>query len=79
MPVGLTEEFVAWRAAMWQGFLRRVELRGAVPDLREVITEVRGFLLQPLAAVRDSKPFDMIWPPGGPWRKRPVNKDKGRG
>lgn len=77
VPDGLTDDFAAGREIMWQGFLRRVELRGAVPNLGEIIHEVRNFLLPPLEAVRDNRPFNMTWPPGGPWQKRVVRKDGG--
>ena len=67
-PDGLSDAFIAERETMWQGFLRRVELLGSVPNLREIVGAVRSFLLPPLEAVRDSKPFDMLWPPSGPWQ-----------
>ncbi len=68
-PDGLTDEFAAGRKVMWQGFLRRMELRDTVPDLEEVVVHIRNFLILPLEAVRNNRLFDTIWPPGGPWEK----------
>jgi hypothetical protein len=67
-PDGLTDSFAEARKTMWQGFLRRVQLSGSVPDLHDVLVQLRDFLLPPLEAVRDARPFVMNWPPGGPWQ-----------
>lgn len=70
MPVGLTDEFAAAGETMWQGFLRRMGLLGSAPDFEEIVRMVRVFLLPPLEAIRDGTPFDLTWPPMGPWLRR---------
>ncbi len=67
-PIGLTEEFSGSpdKAIQWQAFLRRSSL-DAPTDLSGVIRMLREFLLLPLAAAANGKPFAMSWPPGGPW------------
>ena len=74
-PAGLTDDFAKSREAMWQGFLKRAEISEEVPDLQNVMRQVRAFLLLPLEAVREEKPFRLKWPPGGPWQPKARDKN----
>jgi predicted nucleotidyltransferase component of viral defense system len=76
LPEGLSDEFTIEHETMWKGFLRRIELHGSAPDLHNVVNKVRSFLLPPLEAVRDGKPFDLCWLPRGPWEKRHAERDE---
>jgi len=76
LPDGLSDAFIAERETMWQGFLRRTELTESVPPLRDIVEAVRRFLLPPIVAVRDKKPFDMIWQAGGSWQKMSEIRNK---
>ena len=77
-PLALTDEFAEDRdkAAQWRAFLQRTGLsikqgRGiqeAVPqELKELITDLREFLLPPLQAIAIGEEFHRLWPPRGPW------------
>jgi hypothetical protein len=67
-PLALTPTFTGdvSKQTQWQAFLKRSGLEAGL-DLATVVTGLRGFLLQPLDAVRGGNPFRYRWPPGGPW------------
>jgi hypothetical protein len=66
MPVGLTDDFVAARAAQWRTFLTRGRLAAAPDAFVAVIADLRSFLM-PLVAMSKE---EALWPPRGPWPLR---------
>lgn len=68
-PLALSDEFAedAAKQAEWHGFLRRNKLESDAITLREVIDELRTFLLSPTVALTAGTGFDQEWEPGGPW------------
>jgi len=69
-PTPLTDEFAgdADRAAQWRAFLTRSGLLANEGlGLREIIEELRRFLMGPVTAVAKEESFAMSWPAGGPW------------
>ena len=59
------------RQAMWARFCKRVEVQGYRPtSLAEAGNVVRTFLRPVWSSIVDEVPFEMEWPPGGPWRLR---------
>lgn len=72
IPLGLSQLFAEdpTRQAQWSGFLRRLRLPIEKGSLDSVLVTFRGFLIPPVDARLDKKPFCMTWPPGGPWRRK---------
>lgn len=70
-PVVLTAEFHDDRSkqVQWSAFLGRTGL--TAPDLQAIIARLRAFLLPPAASIARGDPFDLMWPPAGPWQSRP--------
>jgi len=69
-PTPLSDEFAGDtdRAAQWRAFLARSGLLANDGlGLREVIVELRRFLMGPVAAVAREETFKLSWPAGGPW------------
>lgn len=68
-PLALSDSFQheAARETQWRAFLRKGRLEPAPLSLVGVIPLLREFLLPPLAAARDAKPFKEEWRPKGPW------------
>jgi predicted nucleotidyltransferase component of viral defense system len=68
-PLALTFEFAddVGKQAEWQGFLKRNKFDPTGITLREVIEELRAFLLPPTAALAAGTGFDQHWAPRGPW------------
>jgi hypothetical protein len=63
IPVGLTDEFAAARAAQWRAFRTRERMAAAPDGFKTVITDLQGFLM-PLLVGSNA---DLVWPTGGPW------------
>ena len=56
---------------MWSRFRRQIEVQGYEPNsLAEAGSVVRAFLLPVWNSIVREEPFEMEWPPGGPWRRR---------
>jgi predicted nucleotidyltransferase component of viral defense system len=68
-PLALSDEFAedAAKQAEWQGFLRRSKLESAGITLREVIEELRAFLMPLVEALAADAGVGRRWMPGGPW------------
>lgn len=71
VPVALADSFLRspLTQTRWKTFVGKNLLQDAV-EFGTVIDALRSFLLPPLAAVRSARPFDEVWKPGGPWRKK---------
>ena len=63
IPVGLSDEFAAARAAQWQAFLTRERMAAAPDEFTTVVADLQGFLM-PLLVESNA---DLVWPTGGPW------------
>lgn len=69
-PIGLTEAFYSdpARATQWRAFLRRSRFPEERGDLKNLVEEVRRFVLPLSAAAAGKKAFKTKWDAGGPWR-----------
>ena len=57
------------RQAMWSRFRRQIEVQGYEPhSLAEAGAVVRAFLTPLWSSILREEPFEMEWPPGGPWQ-----------
>lgn len=57
------------RQVMWSRFRRRIEVQGYDPNsLAEAGAVVRAFLAPVWKSILREEPFEMDWPPAGPWR-----------
>jgi predicted nucleotidyltransferase component of viral defense system len=61
-PLGLSEEFTKAKETLWRAFLTRERLGAAPADFRQLVVDIRAFLLPLLAEATPGH-----WPPGGPW------------
>jgi len=70
IPVGLSPAFGAdnLKQTQWQAFVGRLRLNTKQRALSDVLEGLRSFLMPPLEALTHKRPFQMTWPPGGPWR-----------
>ncbi len=55
--------------ALWKAFVTRESIQKEYSDLAAVVRLLRSFLLQPASVALENVPFDLHWPPGGPWSK----------
>ena len=61
----------ASKVAQWRGFLRKIRLDEASPELVAVSEAIREFLSAPAAAIRDGRSFTQTWRAAGPWIELP--------
>lgn len=68
-PVAFTATFTedAQKKAQWTGFLTRSGVADTKLDLAAVVADIRGFLLEPLEAVRAGAAFRKTWSKGA-WK-----------
>jgi len=68
-PLALTPVFALDKPkqTQWRAFLRKGKLTGDPVELPEVIGVLAPFLMPPLRAVSEGRPFASQWLPGGPW------------
>ena len=71
-PVAFEAQFAGnpVKQTQWQAFLRRYRLDedATVPaTLSEAVAMIAAFLRPVLRALVSEQPFDLHWPPGGPW------------
>lgn len=76
-PLALTEEFGRddVKSVQWKAFVRKSGLDRNVPDLLEVLSLLREFLLPPLKAASGLKHAPLYWSPGGPWMSAKAKDD----
>ncbi|GIW43789.1 MAG: hypothetical protein KatS3mg077_1071 [Candidatus Binatia bacterium] len=72
LPVALTPRFAAipGKQTQWAAFLRKNGLWSVPRRLAEAIAQIAAFMEPVMAAARDGRPLDLVWPPGGPWEAR---------
>jgi hypothetical protein len=70
--VGLSDAFSSHpaRGAQWRAFLRRSRFSKEPGGLPALVSEVRRFSAEVLAAAVTGEPFRGTWSPGGPWRSQ---------
>lgn len=70
VPLALTDAFAddAGKQTQWKAFVARADLSTQVVPLRDVLAELRAFLLSPLQAAAKPGDFRSSWPPSGPWQ-----------
>ncbi|TWT42600.1 hypothetical protein KOR42_47090 [Thalassoglobus neptunius] len=68
-PFALTDEFAAdpQKAKQWTAFHRKSRLSIGDVTFSEVLAQLRSFLIPPLETLHKDSPFEMEWPPRGPW------------
>lgn len=73
LPIALTPAFSASseKQAQWAGFVRKNGLTSAPADLGKVVERLAGFLVPVMTVAERGTVFNLAWPPGGPWGKRP--------
>lgn len=64
-PDGMRYDAV--KVAQWRAFLGRGRLTAQPADFVEAAGAIRAFLLPPIIAIREQRPFESRWKPGGPW------------
>jgi len=71
-PLALTDEFGrdGTKTVQWNAFIRKSGLGEGAPDLPEVISQLREFLLPPVRATFAGSPAPKRWAAGGPWVPR---------
>ncbi len=69
VPVALTEDFFGNqnKAKQWSAFVSKSGLTFQDAEFASVIADLKKFLLVPLKAIQESKPFEMHWAKNGPW------------
>jgi len=69
VPVGLSPAFGtdAVKQTQWRAFVGRLRLDTGKRSLGNVIEGLRAFLMPPVEALTHKRPFQMKWPPRGPW------------
>ena len=64
------------RQGMWSRFRRQIELQGYDPhSLAEAGAVVRAFLTPVWSSILHEEPFEMEWPPSGPWQPQRSGAD----
>ena len=69
LPMAFTDEFRkdAQKQIQWRAFVRKSKPEDVSSDIDAVIGDVSEFLIPAIEAVRGEEPFELGWPPGGPW------------
>jgi Nucleotidyl transferase AbiEii toxin, Type IV TA system len=70
LPLGLSEVFSEDRskAVQWSAFIKRNKL--STPELKEVVSMLRSFLVPPLKASHSEEPFVLFWKSDSSWSER---------
>lgn len=73
MPIGLSDEFASdvHKTTQWKAFLARSQLKQTEIELRQVINELRTFVMPVLDAAANARDFVHSWISGGPWTAKP--------
>ncbi|MBI3320043.1 MAG: hypothetical protein HYZ89_05605 [Candidatus Omnitrophica bacterium] len=69
IPVGLSPAFGVdpLKQTQWRAFVVRLRVDPEKRSLGYVTKQLRAFLLPPVEALTQTRPFQMTWLPGGPW------------
>jgi len=69
LPLGLSDEFASdsTKLAQWKAFQKGRGFKLAPPELAEVVREIRNFVLPPLKAAAEGRPFPSRWDSRGEW------------
>ena len=69
-PLALTSEFASdsQKQTQWNAFLRKNKLETAGLSFAEIIEALHGFLMPPIDALANKRPFDLHWRPSQSWR-----------
>lgn len=73
-PLALTPEFSedSIKKQQWKAFLERSHLNDHKMELCDIAKSLSTFLLPPTEALRLKQPFQKVWEPGGPWKRKRV-------
>lgn len=69
-PIGLSEEFSSneSKRSQWQGFVSRQRRREYAPDLSEIVTTIRDFLMPIVSGIAATLPPATTWTPDKGWQ-----------
>jgi len=69
-PIAITEEFFSDtdKNTQWQAFLRNSRLDEKDLTLSQIIDDIRRFLMPPVIAAANNRPFTKSWAAGGSWK-----------
>ncbi|MCK5036753.1 MAG: nucleotidyl transferase AbiEii/AbiGii toxin family protein [Candidatus Sabulitectum sp.] len=72
LPEALTNAFAndSVKKIQWLAFVKRSRSITSPDGLEELITFIRGFLMEPTLSCHSKLPFNKEWLPGGPWGKK---------
>ncbi|MCK5842803.1 MAG: nucleotidyl transferase AbiEii/AbiGii toxin family protein [Candidatus Sabulitectum sp.] len=72
LPEALTNAFAndSAKKIQWLAFVKRSRSITSPDGLEELITFIRGFLMEPTLSCHSKLPFNKEWLPGGPWEKK---------
>ena len=66
-----SDQFISQYQSAWVTFLKKEALEKVAPeDFEIVVKKLRLFLLPPIEAIAQDKPFEMLWKSGGSWRSK---------
>lgn len=70
LPLALTDDFAsdAAKGLQWKGFLRRSRLKDVTEEFGDIVSGLRGFLENPIAAAVSGKLFSKKWSKDGQWK-----------
>lgn len=68
-PLAMTDEYGLdeVKSVQWTAFLHKSDLEDHAPQLLELLSHLRLFLLLPMKAASGKGPTPKDWPEGGPW------------
>ena len=68
-PQALTDEFGRdeMKSIQWNAFIRKSGLEECIPELLELLSHLRDFLLPPMKAAAGDGSFQLSWARGGLW------------
>ena len=72
VPVALSSEFAerVKGIRLWETFLGRSGFEVGSYEFSIILGGLNGFVMPIIRAVSRAKPFDFVWPPGGPWAQK---------
>lgn len=70
-PIGLSDEFASneSKRRQWQGFVLRRRKQDTLPDLTEILSAIRGFIMPIVVGIYAATPPAMTWTPDQGWRQ----------
>ena len=72
LPVALSNSFAddSVKKIQWLAFVKRSRSTVSPGSLKELITFIRDFLMEPTMSCHSEVSFEKEWIPGGPWKEK---------